>query len=208
MTGTGDSDDRGTGGRAGAGPDGRAGAGPDGRAGAGPGARVRITSRKWDGSPHRDNLATELGTDEHGRWLWMATGERVVTGSGSYEAVAGLRLFPPGDVWWSAFFVPRHPPTRRPQQEYVDVTTPAVLGTGLIGFVDLDLDVERLDDGSVRVLDRDEFDERRVTMRYPAAVADEALRTAALVEGLMTRRRGPFDGAWRRWREVVRRSEQ
>lgn len=181
--------------------------GAGGRVGGQPARRVRITSRKWDGTPHRDNLATELGTDEHGRWLWMATGERVVTGSGSYQAVAGLRLFPPDDVWWSAFFVPRHAPTGRAQQEYVDITTPATLGTGLIEFVDLDLDVERLDDGPVRVLDRDEFDERRVTLRYPAAVADEALRTAALVEELMTRRQGPFDGAWRRWREIALRSD-
>lgn len=172
------------------------------------GRQVRITSRKWDGSPHRDNQATELGNDAHGRWLWMSAGERVVTGSGSYPAVAGLRLFPPRDAWWSAFFVPRHDPTGRPQQEYVDITTPPTHGVELIEFVDLDLDVERLDDGPVRVLDRDEFDERRVTMDYPDRLAEQAIRTAALIEDLMIRRQGPFDGAWHRWRGVALRSQR
>lgn len=165
--------------------------------------RVRITSRKWDGSPHRDNHAIELGTDMHGRWLWMPEDERVITAAGSYRAVAGLRLFPPGETWWSAFFVPRHQRTGRAQQEYVDIATPAVLRADLIEFVDLDLDVERLDDGPVKVLDRDEFEERRVSMSYPSDVVERALRSAAAVRDLMAHRQPPFDGWWRRWRDFA-----
>ncbi|WP_353648157.1 DUF402 domain-containing protein [Nakamurella sp. A5-74] len=168
--------------------------------------RVRIRSRKWDGSPHRDNLATELGNDEHGRWLWMQDGEPVLSGDELWCASGGLRLFPPDDAWWSAFFVPRRTPTSRPQQEYVDITTPAAHGPHLIEFVDLDLDVERLDDREVQVLDRDEFDERRVHLGYPEPVVEQALRTAAAIEAMMNGRQGPFDGVWRRWHEAALRS--
>ncbi|MDQ2846430.1 MAG: hypothetical protein M3Y77_08785 [Actinomycetota bacterium] len=73
---------------------------------------VRITSTKWDGSPHGDHQAVNLGADEHGRWLWMPEGELVTTAINSYPAVAGLRLFPTGS-WWSAFFVPCQPSTGR-----------------------------------------------------------------------------------------------
>lgn len=171
-----------------------------------PRRRVRITSTKWDGSPHRDNHAWDLGTDEHGRWLWMPEGERVATHTASYPAVAGLRLFPTG-TWWSAFFVPHHPATGRQQQEYVDIATPTAIGDDLITFIDLDLDVERNNDGPVAIVDRDEFDERRRSMNYPDVVTQRALQAATMVEQLMVRRQGPFDGAWRGWRELAQASD-
>ncbi|MDQ2846431.1 MAG: hypothetical protein M3Y77_08790 [Actinomycetota bacterium] len=81
------------------------------------------------------------------------------------------------------------------------------MGDDLIEFVDLDLDVERNNDGPVAIVDRDEFDERRLSMNYPDPVAQQALRTATLVEQLMVRRQGPFDGAWRRWLKLASPSD-
>jgi hypothetical protein len=37
-----------------------------------PPGRVRIISRKWDGTLHRDSHARDLDIDEHGRWLELA----------------------------------------------------------------------------------------------------------------------------------------
>ena len=164
--------------------------------------RVRIRSRKWDGGAHRDNEADLLGDDRYGRWLWMPDGTPVDGPGGVWSARAGLRLFPVGGPWWSAFFVPATPD--RPQQLYVDVTTPAVVEPGLITFVDLDLDVEILGDAAPAVLDRDEFDEHRRQWGYPESVVDEATSTAAAMLAVMAELAEPFGSVWRRWLAVAR----
>ncbi len=103
-----------------------------------------------------ERSAAALGADALGTWLWMPGGTVVETPSGSFQATPGLRLFPLGAMW-SAYFVPAFPFGRRPKHLYVDITTPATRRGSLIEFLDLDLDVEQLDDGQVRVLDQDEF---------------------------------------------------
>ncbi len=163
--------------------------------------RVRITSRKWDGGAHRDLWADDLGSDEHGRWLWMPDGTPVDGPGGIWIARAGLRLFPPGGRWWSAFFVPATPD--RPQQLYVDITTPAVIGPDLIEFVDLDLDVQILGDAPAAVLDRDEFDAHRAEWGYPEPVVGAAERTVAEMLAAMSELAEPFGSAWRRWLAVA-----
>lgn len=159
--------------------------------------RVRITSRKWDGGAHRDNEADLLGRDQYGRWLWMPDGTPVDGPGGVWFARAGLRLFPAGAPWWSAFFVPAA--GGRPQQLYVDITTPAVVAPGLITFVDLDLDVEILGDAAPVVLDEEEFEEHRRQWHYPDAVVDAATRTAAEIRAVMAGPAEPFGSVWRRW---------
>lgn len=44
-------------------------------------------------------------------------------------------------------------------------------------------------------------------MNYLDPVTQRALRTANLVEQLMIRRQGPFDGAWRRWLKLASPSD-
>jgi len=158
---------------------------------------VRIVSRKWDGGAHRDNEADLLGDDEYGRWLWMPDGTAVDGPGGVWLARAGLRLFPAGAPWWSAFFVPAT--TDRPQQLYVDITTPAVVDPYRITFVDLDLDVEIVGDGPPVVLDEDEFEAHRRQWHYPDPVVDNATRTAMEVRAVMAALAEPFDAVWRRW---------
>lgn len=163
--------------------------------------RVRITSCKWDGGAHRDNEADYLGDDEHGRWLWMPDGTPVDGPSGVWFARAGLRLFPPGRQWWSAFFVPAHPD--RPQQLYVDITTPAVVTPTRIEFIDLDLDVEILGAAPPTVLDRDEFDAHRAEWHYPEFLVGAAERTADEILAVMSELAEPFGSVWRSWLEVA-----
>ncbi|NNG36195.1 DUF402 domain-containing protein [Nakamurella sp. DB0629] len=169
---------------------------------------VRVRSRKWDGTPHRDNWTWQLGSDEYGRWLWMPDNTPVLTSRETYpetfSAVAGLRFFPHDAAGaprtdWSAFMVPAHAARQRPQQLYCDVTCALSAGQGLIEFIDLDLDVEQLGTGPVRVLDDDEFETRRRAMRYPEPVAQRARTTAAELVRLMRRPAEPFAGRWRSW---------
>jgi hypothetical protein len=86
-------------------------------------------------------------------------------------------------------------PDGRPAAYTVDACAPVEPAAGgVLRFVDLDLDLE-IDDGEVRLLDREQFRRRAIEMGYPdemrecawAALRDAAERHAD--------RRWPFDGA-------------
>ncbi len=159
---------------------------------------VVVASRKWNGDFHRRTVTAELGTDALGTWLWVPGGTVVETPSGSFQATPGLRLVPLGAMW-SAYFVPAFPRRRRPKQLYVDITTPASRRGNLIEFIDLDLDVEQLDDGQVRVLDRDEFTTHSRTWAYPARLVHAAEATCQMIVGAVNSGEPPFDGSEMPW---------
>ncbi len=116
------------------------------------------------------------------------------------QATPGLRLVPLGAMW-SAYFVPALPRRRRPKQLYVDITTPATRRGNLIEFIDLDLDldVEQLDDGQVRVLDQDEFTTHSRTWAYPHELVHAAEATCQTIVGAVNSGEPPFDGSEMPW---------
>ena len=159
---------------------------------------VVVASRKWNGNFHRRTVMAELGTDALGTWLWMCDGTVVETPSGSFQATPGLRLVPLGAMW-SAYFVPAFPRRRRPKQLYVDITTPTTRRGNLIEFIDLDLDVEQLDDGPVRVLDEDEFTTHSRTWAYPLELVHAAEATCQMIVSVINSGEPPFDGSEIHW---------
>lgn len=167
--------------------------------------QIRVRSTKWDGSLHRDSTAIELGADPLGTWLWLPERTPIRTSELTFLAAAGLRLFPP-DAWWSAWFAPELAAEARPRQVYVDITTPARRAGDLIEFVDLDLDVERIGDGAVCVLDEDEFARHCELYGYPPEVADRAVRTCREMAVAVRRSDPPFGGEHLRWLERATRS--
>lgn len=76
-----------------------------------------------------------------------------------------------------------------------DASFPATISGRRIDYVDLDLDMMVDGDGFVLDRDFDQFEERRVTMRY----SEEAVRLAheglALAHDLLDREAAPFDGS-------------
>ena len=102
---------------------------------------------------------------------------------------------------WSAYFVPALPRRRRPKQLYVDITTPATRRGNLIEFIDLDLDldVEQLDDGQVRVLDQDEFTTHSRTWAYPHELVHAAEATCQTIVGAVNSGEPLFDGSEMPW---------
>lgn len=166
--------------------------------------QVIVESRKWDGSLHRRTVMIELGTDQHGLWLYMPTGTHVQLPASSFVASAGLRLIPLGERW-SVYFVRPVPDTGRPEQLYVDITTPATRSGDQIEFVDLDLDVERLDHGSVLIMDRDEFALNQQRWSYPPEEIAITEATATAVQKMIMAGEPPFDGSEGSWWRVVER---
>jgi len=100
---------------------------------------------------------------------------------------------------WSVYFTPAHSQLGRPKQLYVDITTPATRVGDVIEFIDLDLDVEQLDEGEVRILDRDEFLHHAEQQQYPPDLIRVANDTCDRVAAAVRRRDPPFDGSHLAW---------
>jgi len=160
---------------------------------------VVVASRKWNGDFHRRTVMAEVGTDALGTWLWMPDGTVVETPSGSSgnsrpsvgpsrgNVVGVLRAGPPSSATSEAA-VRRHHDTRD-------------AAGNLIEFIDLDLDldVEQLDDGQVRVLDRDEFTTHSRTWAYPHELVHAAEATCQTIVGAVNSGEPPFDGSEIPW---------
>jgi hypothetical protein len=161
---------------------------------------VDLVLRKFDGRPHRQVTGRLLGSDAYGTWLGTPRGTVISYHYGArpttLTSVDAVRLIPDGG-WWMAMF--QAEPAGR--EVYGDVITPARwTGPHEVTVVDLDIDVVRYRaDGRVEVEDEDEFAEHRVTLGYPAAVVDGALRGAAELRSALTRDEEPFAGHYRYW---------
>jgi protein associated with RNAse G/E len=166
---------------------------------------IRTLFCKYDGRPHRQVQSIRLGEDEFGLWVGSLPGGLGRRGDGRWVTIdhARVRLFP-WNRWWSALFNDEPHET----EVYCDITTPAEISRDEFGYsvtaVDLDLDVRRMRDGSVRVLDEDEFAAHQVKYGYPHKVVDTARETCDWVAANITTAE-PFASAYRPYLDRVRR---
>jgi hypothetical protein len=169
------------------------------------GDAVRLEMTKWGDQPHWQMDAVYLGHDEAGDWIGFPRGTRMsrpgmaittendqvglVPAAGTAVGRAWLATFhgPGGNVW-----------------TYVDMTTVPVWDDHTIRVVDLDLDVIEALDRSVFVDDQDEFDEHRVSLRYPDEIVELATATSELVRSAVGAKLPPFDGRSAPWLELLR----
>jgi predicted RNA-binding protein associated with RNAse of E/G family len=155
-------------------------------------ALMRFT--KWGGKLHWHYRLEPIGSDEHGRWFGARSG--TIMRRGYEEPVLQPHDFVtlvPYEGDWIANFNPFS--TEHEVAVYIDVTTRPSYENGVISAVDLDLDVIRLFDGSVRVLDEDEFAEHQVRYGYPPSVITRARATTDELVGRMTAGIDPFETA-------------
>ncbi len=157
-------------------------------------ADVRVLYRKYDGSLHWHMTMRWLAEDEYGVWTGAAPPSTMRRGDGHVIIFehAQIMLFP-RDSWWTAAF--NDPPARI--EIYCDITTPVRWpSTDEVTMVDLDLDVCRTRNGSVHLLDADEFAEHQVRYGYPADVIDQAGRSAAFLQAALTVGQEPFGSVY------------
>ena len=69
----------------------------------------------------------------------------------------------------------------------------------VVSAIDLDLDVVRLRDGTVQVLDEDEFAEHQVRYSYPAEVVAQARATTGYLVARLTDGKEPFATVGSTW---------
>jgi protein associated with RNAse G/E len=155
---------------------------------------------KYDGAPHRLVEAVRLGEDAHGLWVGSAPGTRGQRADGSWTTIDHhrVRLFPRGQ-WWSALFND----TAHRTAIYCDITMPAEFGVDSVTLVDLDLDIRLLRDGTVHVMDEDEFEAHQVRYNYPPQVVATARATCNHLAHAITTAE-PFTTAYKPYLELAR----
>ncbi|MEN8235333.1 MAG: DUF402 domain-containing protein [Actinomycetota bacterium] len=159
-------------------------------------SRVRVDTRKWPDRLHWQYEATLLGRDEHGTWLRVPSD---TTARRGYEAPRTLRvgfvMLVPTDNWWMIEFYTSHPR----HAVYVNIGTPPVWDANSVQQIDLDLDVVRNIDGTIELLDEDEFVENQVEFGYPSDLITAARSAAGLAVRSLRNREEPFGVAADGW---------
>lgn len=151
---------------------------------------VRVHKQKYRGRPHLTSRLQVWCTDEFGTWLYRPR-------TGLADRV-GVQLMPTGH-WWTAWWWIGWDgnPTRR--WIAVDICTPPTLDVEGWRYDDLEIDLVRQADGSVLILDEDEFDAARRTVPYPPVIAAGALVARDEVHRMLTEPCEPFRSVgWQR----------
>ncbi|HYP19500.1 MAG TPA: DUF402 domain-containing protein [Chloroflexia bacterium] len=156
---------------------------------------IEVRGFKWPCRRTTVAVACLLGEDEFGRWLgvvkgnpwWAADRSR----SGVFET-SFVKVVPSG-TFWTACFNSVDPVVD------VDIVLPVRWVNDALEEVDLELDILRSADGSVRVRDREEFDRVREVWAMPGDVAALAEETCEQVRELVELGTEPFGEVGRVW---------
>jgi len=138
---------------------------------------ITVQFFKYPDHPHWRHDMKRLGEDQHGVWLGAPSGTVVQRGTEPPITLDHpfVQLIPSASYWALIYNGADHK-----YPIYIDIATPATWANEhRVEMIDIDLDVVRWKDGSVGVLDEDEFLDHRVRFRYPDWLADRARTTAA-----------------------------
>lgn len=105
----------------------------------------------------------------------------------------------PHEGWWVLHY---NGPVR-PISAFVDIATQPVVAPGRIEMVDLDLDVVAYADGSVEIVDEDEFAVHQIELGYTTDMVRRARSETELVVDLLWRGQEPFFTVAEGWLEQV-----
>ncbi len=161
-----------------------------------PGRRaIEVRGFKWPRRSTAVAMACLLGEDDFGRWLGVTKGDPWWAADRSRSGVfetSFVKVVPSG-TFWTACFYPVDPVVD------VDIVLPVRWVDDALEEVDLELDILRSADGSVRVRDRDEFDRVRAAWAMPGDIAAQAEATCERIRALVEQGTEPFGTAGRAW---------
>lgn len=157
---------------------------------------VHFDGRKWPDLLHWQLQAKVLGEDEHGVWLYTPAGTVAQRGHEEPRPLKkGFISVIPHAEWWIVEFYWDHPR----YAVYVNIGTPPTWHENRVHQIDLDLDVVRHVDGTVEVLDEDEFAEHQEKYAYPADLVVATRRAADRAVSLLQTQTEPFGTTVERW---------
>lgn len=161
---------------------------------------VHLDARKWLDRLHWQMDVERLGEDEHGVWLFAPASTVARRGTEPPRQLrSGFLVCVPENEWWVVEFYWDHPW----HEVYVNIGTPPEWIGDRVTQIDLDLDVVRLVDGTVDVIDEDEFLVHQVEYGYPAELIEGARRSARRAVEMLSNGDEPFGSASQRWLEAV-----
>jgi predicted RNA-binding protein associated with RNAse of E/G family len=138
-----------------------------------------------------------LTEDEHGTWLGGREGINMRRGDGTLfpQGHDFVMLVPVEGDWIASVNAPTE---HTSIAVYIDITDRPRIVDGVVHACDLDLDVIRTWDGSVVVLDEDEFAEHQIRYGYPPDVIAAAQATCDELFARLSAGTQPFETAARR----------
>jgi hypothetical protein len=159
---------------------------------------ISVESTKFDGSLHYRYTITVVADEGSQLRAWGPVGTLFQSYRGAYQATRHFLMLHYLDRDWNLEVM--WEPDWTPNKHYVNIALPSTWDDGTLRFVDLDLDISWWTDGSVRLLDEDEFAEHRKRFHYPQWLVDRAWAAVDEVRALISCRQPPFDGALYHWR--------
>ena len=156
---------------------------------------IQVRSFKWPHRPTAETTAYLLGTDTFGRWLGVASGTPWWSADHSRSGVFEMPLVKlvPDGTFWTACFHPNDPVVD------VDIVLPVHWSDDTLEEVDLELDILRSADGSVRVRDREAFTLVQQAWAMPADIVTQAEETCEKIREQVEQGAKPFGAVGRAW---------
>lgn len=144
-------------------------------------------------------IAHLLGEDAFGRWLGITRGAPWWAADGSRSGVFKTSFVKvvPNDTFWTACF------NRTDPLVDVDIVLPVRWIDDVLEEVDLELDILRFADSSVRVRDQETFDHVREAWAMPDEIAAQAQATCERVRTQVEQGAEPFGAVGRTWLRLV-----
>jgi uncharacterized protein len=179
--------------------------------------RSRVTRRaqrlKWPDRWAERWEEAALGEDEHGVWSCLPPLAPMTVSNGDIVRCRyPLLICYPKDRWWVAMFQPgseRIVETHHPdgamdlvtaaEHIYVHMASPPTFTAEGVSFIDLMLDVIRLPDGTITVLDEDELDLAAAQRSVPSDAVANARRACDEVAAMLRADIEPFGEVWADW---------
>lgn len=153
---------------------------------------ITINARKYDGSINRSWKA-ELLSNSGDELLFRGVFEEHVSHPILGEIERGTVSF---EFYWLSrwFNVFRfHDPDGSFRSFYCNINLPPSFSSGILDFVDLDIDILVRKDGSLAVLDLEEFESNSEIYSYGEEIVERVRQEVEILKEMILARRPPFD---------------
>lgn len=159
---------------------------------------ITTASTKFDGSLHYEYSMRVVCDDGTCLWVWAPAGTTMRSYRGDVTADRHFLMLHHGDRDWNLEVM--WEPDWTPNKHYVNIALPSSWDGGTLRWVDLDLDVSWWADGTLLLLDEDEFAAHHERFSYPDWLVERAWAAVHDVQTLIAARRWPFDESLYDWR--------
>jgi uncharacterized protein len=160
-----------------------------------PGHLIDFRTVEWDRADRWRWAMRYLGADDDGIWLGAPAASLRIRPNGVVERIerSVVRLLPSVGLWCAMW---NH---LEDLDVYVDVCARPEWDGGSCRVRDLQLDVVRYRDGTVRTLDEDEFEAARQRWRYSPRLVRQALEATRRLDTALREATPPFNASPLRW---------